>query len=142
MSSSLPGIDVSLIDSLAVPASLHDVSGHFVHMNGAAERALGSSNVQVRGRHYTEQLPPEARESVEAQFRRAAERGEPTDFETVFVDASGHIRACGRNTCPSGRATPSWASSFSRSTCAGRHRSQSVASRNRDSHRVNAESLT
>ena len=37
-------------------------------------------------------MPPEARENVEAQFRRAVETGEPTDFETVFVDGSGHLR--------------------------------------------------
>jgi hypothetical protein len=37
-------------------------------------------------------LPPEAREKVAAQFRRAVERGEPADFETAFVDASGQLR--------------------------------------------------
>jgi DNA-binding NarL/FixJ family response regulator len=44
------------------------------------------------GRHYTEPLLPEEREKVVAQFRRAVEHGEPTDFETVFVDASGNRR--------------------------------------------------
>ena len=44
------------------------------------------------GRHFTDPLPPEARGNVAAQFRRAVERGEPTDFETVFVDAGGHLR--------------------------------------------------
>jgi LuxR family transcriptional regulator, maltose regulon positive regulatory protein len=85
-------VDVGLVDSLVVPASLHDVEGRFVHMNAAAERASGSSNAQLLGRHFTEPLAPGARENVEAQFRRAAECGEPTDFETVFVDASGHLR--------------------------------------------------
>jgi DNA-binding CsgD family transcriptional regulator len=47
---------------------------------------------QMRGRHVTDLLPPEARENVETQFRRAVERGEPTDFETVFVDGGGHLR--------------------------------------------------
>ena len=84
--------DVGLVDSLVVPASLHDVEGRFVHMNVAAERASGSSNAQLLGRHFTELLAPGARENVEAQFRRAVECGEPTDFETVFVDASGHLR--------------------------------------------------
>jgi PAS domain S-box-containing protein len=92
MRQALQGVDLWLIDSLEVAASLHDVDGRFVHMNGAAERASGSSNAQMLGRHYTDPLPPEARANVEALFRRAAEHGEPTDFETVFVDASGHRR--------------------------------------------------
>src|SRR5438876_1504491 len=61
-------------------------------MNAAAERASGKSNAEVVGGHFTDSLPPEARKSVAAQFRRAVERGEPTDFETVFVDSSGHLR--------------------------------------------------
>ena len=85
-------VDLSLVDSLMVPASLHDVNGRFVHMNAAAERASGISNAQLVGRHYTEPLLPEEREKVVAQFRRAVEHGEPTDFETVFVDASGNRR--------------------------------------------------
>jgi PAS domain S-box-containing protein len=85
-------IDVGLVDSLVVPASLHDVRGRFVCVNAAAERASGRSNAWWRGRHFTEPLPPEAREKVAEQFQRAVERGEPTDFETVFVDASGQLR--------------------------------------------------
>lgn len=81
-----------LVDSLVVPASLHDVEGRFVHVNAAAERASGNSNAWWLGRHFTEPLPPEARENVTAQFRRAVERGEPTDFETIFIDASGRLR--------------------------------------------------
>jgi PAS domain S-box-containing protein len=88
----LEGIDLWLVDSLVVPASLHDVEGRFVHMNAAAEQASGNSNARMLGHHFTNPLPPEAREKVAAQFRRAVERGEPTDFETVFVDASGHLR--------------------------------------------------
>jgi PAS domain S-box-containing protein len=88
----LHGADLWLVDSLAVPASLHDVEGRFVRLNAAAERAIGSSNAHWLGRHFTEPVPLEARENVEAQFRRAVETGEPTDFETVFTDASGHIR--------------------------------------------------
>ena len=92
MSYSLQDVDLWLVDSLAVPASLHDVEGRFVHMNAAAERASGRSNADMLGRRFTALLPPEARENVEAQFRRAVENGEPTDFETVFIDASGHLR--------------------------------------------------
>jgi PAS domain S-box-containing protein len=92
MAGELQGVDVWLVDSLVVPASLHDADGRFVRMNAAAERAIGSSNAHWLGRHFTEPVPPEARENVEAQFRRAVETGEPTDFETVFTDASGHIR--------------------------------------------------
>jgi PAS domain S-box-containing protein len=84
--------DLWLVDSLVVPASLHDVGGRFVHMNAAAERASGKSNAQLLGHHFTELLPPEARENVKAQFQRAVERGEPTDFETAFIDASGQLR--------------------------------------------------
>ncbi len=84
--------DVWLIDSLAVPASLHDVNGRFLHVNEAAERASGNSNAWWLGRHFTEPVPLEAREQVVSQFRRAVECGEPTDFETVFVDASGQLR--------------------------------------------------
>jgi PAS domain S-box-containing protein len=92
MAGELQGVSVWLVDSLVVPASLHDVDGRFVRMNAAAERAIGSSNAHWLGRHFTEPVPPEARENVEAQFRHAVETGEPTDFETVFTDASGHIR--------------------------------------------------
>jgi PAS domain S-box-containing protein len=90
--SRLRDVDVWLVDSLVVPASLHDVEGRFVHVNKAAEQASGKSNAQWLGRHFTEPLPPEAREQVAAQFRRAVEQGEPTDFETVFTDASGRLR--------------------------------------------------
>jgi PAS domain S-box-containing protein len=86
-------VDLRFVDRLAVPASLHDVDGRFVHMNPAAERASGLSNAQVLGRHLTEPVLPEGRESVEAQFRRAVEHGEPTDFETAFLDARGHPRS-------------------------------------------------
>jgi PAS domain S-box-containing protein len=86
------GFDVSLIDSLVVPASLHDVEGRFLHMNAPAERASGKLNAELVGRDYTALLPPEEREKVAAQFRRAAEHGEPTDFESVFIDASGRER--------------------------------------------------
>ena len=92
MAGELQGVDVWLVDSLVVPASLHDVDGRFLRMNAAAERAIGSSNAHWLGRHFTEPVPPEARENGAAQFRRAVETGEPTDFETVFVDASGTIR--------------------------------------------------
>lgn len=61
-------------------------------MNAAAERACGKSNAQMRGGPLTELLPPEAHENVEAQFRRVVELGEPTDFETFFVDANGRLR--------------------------------------------------
>src|SRR3954451_18689146 len=92
MSHALLAVDLWLVDNLVVPASLHDVEGRFVRMNAAAERAIGSSNYCWLGRHYTEPVPPEAGENVEAQVRRAVENGEPPDFETVFTDASDHIR--------------------------------------------------
>src|SRR4051812_43479227 len=77
---------------MVVPASLHDVDGRFVHMNAAAEQASGRTNADLLGRHFTDLLVPAARAKVTAQFRRAVEDGEPTDFETVFVDASGRVR--------------------------------------------------
>jgi PAS domain S-box-containing protein len=85
-------LDLWLIDRLVVPVSLHDVDGRFLHTNPAAERASGFSNAYLLGRHFTELVPPEVRENVETQFRRAVERGEPTDFETAFEDAAGHLR--------------------------------------------------
>jgi len=88
----LQDVDLRLVDSLVVPASLHDVAGRFVHMNAAAERASGLSRAELLGRHFTDPVPPEARENVAEQFRRAVECGQPTDFETVFVDASGQVR--------------------------------------------------
>jgi PAS domain S-box-containing protein len=88
----LRDLDLWLVDRLAVPASLHDAEGRFVHVNAAAERASGYSNAWWLGRHFTEPLPPEARGHVAAQFRRAVERGEPTEFETVFIDASERLR--------------------------------------------------
>jgi PAS domain S-box-containing protein len=92
MPSAFQDIDFSLVDRLVIPASVHDVEGRFLHVNEAAERASGKANAQWLGHHFTEPLPPEARDNVAAQFRRAVERGEPTDFETVFIDASGHLR--------------------------------------------------
>jgi DNA-binding NarL/FixJ family response regulator len=61
-------------------------------MNAAAERASGNSNAELLGHHYTALLPEEAREHVMAQFRHAVDHGEPTDFETAFIDASGRMR--------------------------------------------------
>jgi PAS domain S-box-containing protein len=92
MGQALRGIDASFVDTLVVPASLHDVAGWFVHMKRAAERALGTANSEMVGRHFTAPLHPDARTNVEAQFRRAADYGEPTDFETAFVDATGRLR--------------------------------------------------
>jgi PAS domain S-box-containing protein len=89
----LRDVDLWLVDRLLVPASLHDVNGTFVHVNAAAEHASGFSREELVGRHYTHPLVPEARKRVEAHFRHAVERGEPTDFETVFVDGSGQVRA-------------------------------------------------
>jgi PAS domain S-box-containing protein len=86
------GLDFSLVDRLSVPASLHDVDGRFLHMNASAERVLAKSIADMRGRRYTDPVPPEARESVEAHFRRAVEQRQPTDFETVFTDANGEVR--------------------------------------------------
>jgi PAS domain S-box-containing protein len=88
----LQAVDWWLVDSLVVPASLHDVHGRFVHMNSAAERASGKSNTEMLGGDITMLLPQEVHENVVAQFRRAVEGGEPTDFETAFVDASGELR--------------------------------------------------
>jgi PAS domain S-box-containing protein len=84
--------DVSLIDRLGVPASLHDVRGRFLHMNATAERSAGFTMADMRGLRFTDPLPPEARESVEAHFGRALQ-SEPTAFETVFIDGSGAPRS-------------------------------------------------
>lgn len=84
--------DFWLVDSLDVPATIHDLGGRFVHVNAAAEQASGFTNAQMRGRELATALPAESHEAVEAVFRRAVETGEPTDFETTFVDASGETR--------------------------------------------------
>jgi PAS domain S-box-containing protein len=85
-------VDLWLVDNLVVPASLHDVDGRFVHMNAAAERASGLSPAELLGRHFTEPVLPELRANVAEQFRRASKCGEPTDFETSFIDGNGHLR--------------------------------------------------
>src|SRR4051794_7090493 len=92
MAGALQDVDTWLVDSLVVPASLHDADGRFVHMNAAAERASGFSNAEMLGRRITDLLPPDASENVAALFRRAVENGEPTDFETVFEDSGGRRR--------------------------------------------------
>jgi PAS domain S-box-containing protein len=92
MPTRLQDVDLWLVDSLVVPASLHDVDGRFVHTNPAAEQAAGRSNAELLGTGHLDLVPQEARGNVERQFRRAVERGEPTDFETVFVDGGGHLR--------------------------------------------------
>ncbi|MFL5912684.1 MAG: PAS domain-containing protein [Gaiellaceae bacterium] len=88
----MKGVDLTLVDRLVVPASVHDVEGRFVHMNQSAERVAGKSIEELRGHRFTELLTPEARESVEAHFRRAVEQREPTDFETLFVDGNDEVR--------------------------------------------------
>ena len=60
-----------MIDSLVVPASLHDTQGRFIRMNEAAERASGLPNAKLRGRHFTELLVPEERKKVAELFRLA-----------------------------------------------------------------------
>lgn len=70
-------LDFSLVDRLSVPASLHDVDGRFLHMNASAESVLAKSIADMRGRRYTDPVPPEARESVERG--RAARRAPPLD---------------------------------------------------------------
>ena len=85
--------DFWLVDSLAVPASLHETDGRFVYMNRAAELASGLTDAQMRGHDITYRLPTEVRAHVVAEFRRSVETGQPTDFETVFIDAAGHRRS-------------------------------------------------
>ena len=85
--------DFWLVDSLMVPAALYDRDGYCLRINAPAERASGVSNAQLVGRYVTHLVQEESRASVEAQFRRAAERGEPTDFETSFIDGLGHRRS-------------------------------------------------
>jgi len=92
VSNGLHDADFWLVDSLMIPASLHDVEGRFVHVNEAAERASGFPNSYWVGRQLTYRLPKGPREKVAAQFRLAVEGGRPTDFETVFVDESGQLR--------------------------------------------------
>jgi PAS domain S-box-containing protein len=92
MSHPLQEGDRWFLDALVVPASLHDLTGRFLHMNAAAEQASGKSNAEMLGRHYSDLLSPEARDHVQALFSHAVASGEPTDFETAFVDAGGHLR--------------------------------------------------
>ena len=88
----MTAFDLSLVDRLSVPASLHDADGRFLHLNAAGERASGFSSEKMRGRSLVDPVPQEARAAVMAQFHRAVESGEPTDFETVFVDGDGQVR--------------------------------------------------
>jgi PAS domain S-box-containing protein len=85
--------DFWLVDSLMVPAALYGTDGYCLHINAPAERASGVSNAQLVGRYVTDLVPPEGRANVEAQFRRASEHGETTDFETSFIDKLGHRRS-------------------------------------------------
>jgi PAS domain S-box-containing protein len=93
MTRALDKRDFWLVDSLMVPAALYGKDGYCLRINAPAERAAGVSNAQLVGRYVTHLVPQEARASVEAQFRRASERGEPTDFETSFIDGLGHRRS-------------------------------------------------
>jgi DNA-binding CsgD family transcriptional regulator len=79
-------IDFWLVDRLAMPASVHDRDGIFLHLNPAGEWASGYTAASVRGRHFAELLPPGSREQVLAHFE-AATQGSAADFETVFFDA-------------------------------------------------------
>jgi PAS domain S-box-containing protein len=86
------GIETSLVDHLAVPASLHEVDGRFLHMNAAAEFACGKTNAEMVGAPLTALLPPETHKHVMARFRHVVEHREPNDFETVFIDGGGSLR--------------------------------------------------
>jgi len=57
----MTAFDLSLVDRLSVPASLHDVDGRFLHLNAAGERASGFSSEKMRGR----------RSSIRCRRRRA-----------------------------------------------------------------------
>src|SRR5579862_4223403 len=88
----LEDMDLWWLDALAVPASLHDTTGRFIHLNAAGERAAGMARAQWTKLHYLDPVPPEGRELVETNFRRAADKGESTDFVTSFVDGHGVLR--------------------------------------------------
>ena len=88
----LPDEHLWLVDSLVVPATLHDTDGRFLHVNEAAERASGFSNAEWLDCQLTDRVAPEEREKVSAHFRLAVETGKPADFETTFHDASGELR--------------------------------------------------
>ncbi len=92
MSRPLDERDLWLVDSLVVPAALYDTKARCVRINAPAELASGMTNTQMVGRRVNDLVPPESRAIVDEQFRRAAELGEPTDFETAFEDAGGHRR--------------------------------------------------
>jgi PAS domain S-box-containing protein len=83
--------DMSLIDRLGVPASLHDVDGRFIHMNATAERSAGFTMADMRGRRFTDPLPPEARESVKAHFDRAL-HGEPAEIANELTLSTETVR--------------------------------------------------
>jgi len=87
----MPDFDLSLIDRLTVPASVHDTEGRFLHMNAGAEQASGKTAAEMLGRSVTDLVVPAARETVREHFRGAV-GGRVTEFETVFVDDSGAIR--------------------------------------------------
>ena len=83
--------DLSFIDLLSVPASIHDREGRILHANRAAEEASGLTLAQLRGRSLFDPIPGDDHEHVARQFRRAL-NGEPAEFETSFVDAAGVLR--------------------------------------------------
>ena len=84
---------MSFVDSLMVPASLHDVDGRFIHINAAAERASGLSREHLLGRHYTEPVSPEARQSVTEQF--SAAHGFAGHPDGLASRAAGHAGRVG-----------------------------------------------
>lgn len=85
-------LDLSFVDRLAVPASVHGTDGRFLHMNAGAEQVSGRTAGEMRGRHVTDLVTPAQRANVMAQFDRAL-GGDPAEFETVFVDPGGAIRS-------------------------------------------------
>ena len=128
----LQDVDMWLVDSLVIPASLHDLEGRFVHVNEAAERASEKTNAQWLGRHFTEPLPPEVRENVAAQFRRAASTASrPTSRPSSSTRADICV-ACVCSTFLSAPAVRSSAFSFLRSMRAGRRQARSGFCLNRD----------
>jgi PAS domain S-box-containing protein len=86
-------IDLSFVDAVGVPASVHDLEGRMLYVNEAGVRASGRTREELLESRFTDPLTDETRPLVEAQFRRVVEEEVLVDLQSAFVDGAGQRRA-------------------------------------------------
>jgi PAS domain S-box-containing protein len=75
------------------PAAVYEADGTLIAINGAAVSMSNYDPTQLVGTHFGDFMPSEIRDRARTQFERCVEQGEPGEFETLVVIASGKATA-------------------------------------------------